>query len=88
LRDLSNAALDAAAAVDDQHPLLVQIVAAVAEKGSHTQRWGALRQSLFPGENGWTQLKAWCETQSLDCQLCYGESSRAADVQFRKLPAR
>jgi hypothetical protein len=66
------------------HPLLAEILEAVAQTGTYAKHWGTLRRTVFPGESGWKQLQAWSASHSLDCQLCFGESSRSTDVMFRR----
>jgi hypothetical protein len=67
------------------HPLLAAIVAGTAATGWHLCRWAELRRTVFPGQNSWSQLKAWCASRSLECELCFGGSSKTADVQFRRV---
>jgi hypothetical protein len=66
------------------HPLLAEILEAVAQTGTYSKHWGTLRRAVFPGESGWKALQAWSASHSLDCQLCFGESSRSTDVLFRR----
>ena len=77
------AAVPAAAALD--HPMLAEILVAITATGWHARRWAELRRSVFPGPEGWSELKAWCASHSLACELCFGGSSKTADVQFRQV---
>jgi len=66
------------------HPSLAAILQGTAATGWHTCRWADLRRSVFPGPDGWNELKAWCARHSLDCALCFGASSKKTEVQFSR----
>ena len=67
--------------------LLAAAREAVQAKGTYVTSWSGLRQSHFPGTSGWTKLQAWCAENEIGCEICYGQSSRTAEVQFRRLTA-
>lgn len=67
-----------------EHSLLASIRAAIGTSGTHTQHWGALRREVFPGESSWAGLKAWCAENDIECDLAFTQSSKAAEVQFRR----
>lgn len=66
------------------HPLLTDIRQGITATGSHTHHWGELRREVFPGVASWVALKAWCAENAIECELSYGQSSRASQVQFRR----
>jgi hypothetical protein len=68
----------------NEHSLLASIRAAIEAAGTHSYRWGALRREVFPGIDSWLGLKAWCAENSYECELAYSQSSKNAEVQFRK----
>ena len=39
---------------------------------------------MFPAQPAWINLRAWCADNDLVCELIVGESSKEAEVQFRK----
>lgn len=67
-----------------EHALLAAIRAGVEATGWHLQRWGELRREVFPGETSWLGLKAWCAANEMECELAFSQSSKAAEVQFRR----
>jgi hypothetical protein len=67
----------------EEHSLLVAIRAGVEATGWHLQRWGQLRREVFPGTS-WTGLKAWCAANAMECELAFSQSSKSAEVQFRR----
>lgn len=67
-----------------EHPLLSDIRAGVATHGSHSHHWGELRREVFPGIDAWQGLKHWCAENGFECDLSYTQSSKSAQVQFRK----
>ncbi len=70
--------------MNHEHVLLSGIRDAVAASGNHTAHWGDLRRAAFP-TSSWDGLKAWCAENALVCDLSYTQSSRSAQVQFRRL---
>ena len=66
----------------NEHHLLAVIRARILESGSHRHHWGELRREVFPAQLAWLSLKAWCAENNIDCELVFGQSSRAAEVQF------
>lgn len=70
--------------MNDEHPLLGAIRAAVGETGVHLQHWGQLRREAFPATS-WTGLQAWCAQNTIACELAFSQSSKKAEVQFRRL---
>jgi hypothetical protein len=62
---------------------LAAILAATTASGWHQCNWSELRASSFPGVGGWAALKTWCGEHDLDCQICFSQASRTAEVQFR-----
>ena len=67
-----------------EHQLLAVIRGHVKQEGSHRQHWGELRREVFPGQMAWLSLKAWCAENGLECELVFGQSSKAAEVQFSR----
>lgn len=67
----------------EEHPLLAAIRNAVAASGVHSQHWGELRRTVFP-DTSWAGLKAWCTDNTFVCELALNQSSRDAQVQFRR----
>jgi hypothetical protein len=67
-----------------EHSLLASIRAAIGATGTCSQHWGVLRREVFPGEGSWLGLKAWCAENAMECDLAYTQSSKSAEVQFRK----
>lgn len=67
-----------------EHPLLATIRTAILGSGTHLEHWGSLRREVFSGETAWAGLKAWCAENAIDCELAFSQSSKAAQVQFRK----
>jgi hypothetical protein len=67
-----------------EHSLLASIRAAMGTAATHTHHWGSLRREVFPGETSWQGLKAWCAENGFECELAFAQSSRTAEVQFRK----
>lgn len=67
---------------------LALIVAEVEARGAYACRWAELRRHHFPGPEGWSRLKDWCTTKSIDCALSFVQSSKAAEVQFRRPQAQ
>lgn len=70
--------------MEGEHSLLAGIRAGVGAAGTHIEHWGALRREVFPGTESWPGLKAWCAENALECELTFGQSSKTAQVQFRK----
>lgn len=68
-----------------EHPLLARIREDVLAGGAHSYLWGELRREVFPGEAAWMKLRAWCAQNAFECELAFGQSSRNAEVQVRKL---
>lgn len=68
----------------EEHSLLAAIRAGVEATGWHLQRWGELRREVFPGATSWRGLKAWCAANEMECELAFGQSSKSAEVQFRR----
>lgn len=68
----------------NDHPLLTGIRAALATSGVHSQHWGDLRRGAFP-ETSWDGLKAWCAEHTIECELSFSQSSKDAQVQFRRM---
>lgn len=66
------------------HELLAQIRAGIQATGTHRHHWGELRREVFPGQVAWLSLKAWCADNQLECELVFGQSSKAAEVQFSR----
>ncbi len=66
------------------HELLAQIRAGIQATGTHRHHWGELRREVFPGQIAWLSLKAWCADNQLECELVFGQSSKAAEVQFSR----
>jgi hypothetical protein len=67
-----------------EHSLLASIRAGIAATGWHSQGWGELRREVFPGPASWPGLKAWCADNAIECELGYSQSSKGAQVQFRR----
>ena len=67
------------------HPLLAKILASVSPTNAFNCHWGQLRREVFPGEDSWTRLKAWAAAHNLECELAFSQSSKGAEVQFRRL---
>jgi hypothetical protein len=67
-----------------EHQLLAIIRGHMKQNGSHRQHWGELRREVFPGQMAWLSLKAWCAENGFECELVFGQSSKAAEVQFYK----
>ena len=68
----------------NDHPLLATIRAGIDAAGTHSHHWGELRREVFPGETSWEMLRAWCATNSFECDLAFSQSSKGTQVQFRK----
>jgi hypothetical protein len=66
------------------HPVLASIREHVLSSGSYTCHWGKLRREVFEAQPAWINLRAWCAANDLECDLCFGESSKQAEVHFRK----
>lgn len=69
----------------NEHPVLVDIRAAIDATGTHSHHWGELRREVFPGVASWLSLKRWCAENAFECELGYSQSSKGAQVQFRRL---
>lgn len=70
--------------MSQDHPLLAGIRAAIDATGTHTHHWGQLRREVFPGLSSWLGLKAWCAQNAYECELAFSQSSKSAQVQFRR----
>jgi hypothetical protein len=67
-----------------EHALLAGIRTAIAATGWHSHGWGELKREAFPGPEAWLGLKAWCAENAIECEMGFGQSSKAAQVQFRR----
>jgi hypothetical protein len=70
-----------------EHPLLAGIREGVQANGNHVCHWGELRREAFPAQPAWINLRAWCIDNGLECELAFGDSSREAEVHFRRIQA-
>ena len=68
-----------------EHTLLSAIRAGVDTSGRHTHHWGELRRQVFGGTESWVALKAWCASNAFECELTFSQSSKVAEVQFRRV---
>jgi hypothetical protein len=69
----------------NEHPLLAKILASVSSTNTYNHHWGQLRREVFPGEDSWARLQAWAAEHNLECQLTFTQSSKGAELQFRRL---